>query len=95
MIDVVPVDPDLPRQRRTITGGLVFSAFAILAVMFSLGKIPQIDALFDATNSLLRSHNDLIVGLILNLLPLALVGGGIFGLTYIILGHFNRTRRSA
>ena len=90
--DIVPVDPDLPRQRRTIAGGVLFSAFAIVIVLFSMGEIPMIDAMFASLNAALRSRNDLIVSFILEFLPYTIVGASVFGLTYVVLGHFNRQR---
>ncbi|MES2390149.1 MAG: hypothetical protein V4555_00810 [Acidobacteriota bacterium] len=92
MAEIVPIDPDLPRQRRTIAGGLIFSAFVIVIVLFSLGDIPMIDAMFASINVALRSRNDLIVSFILGYLPYAVVGASVFGLTYVVLGHFDRQR---
>jgi hypothetical protein len=93
--EISPADPDLPRQRRTITGGLVFSAAVITFVLFSLGDLPQIDALFSGLDTTLRNRNDIIVRDILALAPYALVIGSVFSLTYMILGHFNRHRPPA
>jgi hypothetical protein len=93
--EIVPVDPDLPRQRRTVAGGVVFSAIVIAVVLFSLGDIPQVDALLAAVNTAMQSRNDLIVRFLLEFLPYGIVGASTFGLTYVILGHFYRQRPAA
>lgn len=95
MMDVVPVDPDLPRQRKTIAGGVMYSALATLLVLFSLGRVPRIDAFFSATDAVLRSHNDVFVNALMTLAPLAFVGAGVFVAVYTVLGYMNRQRRQA
>lgn len=93
--DVAPLDPDLPRQRRTIAGGIIFSAAVIAIVLFSLGDLPQVDALFSGLDAALRSRNDVIVKDILHSGPFAVIAAAAFGLTYALIGHIKRQKPSA
>jgi hypothetical protein len=90
---IMPLDPDLPRQRRTVRSGLVYSGLSIALILFALGELPQIDAFFTSTDHLLRTHNDIIISAALRILPYVLVAIGSFGLIYKALGVLNKQGR--
>lgn len=90
-----PADPASPSKPKSKMGGLVFSALAVLVILFSLGKLPQLDTFFASANSLLQNKNDLLVARIIAGLPTALVSVGVFGLLALIVGKLSRGRRTA
>jgi hypothetical protein len=95
MLDAIQLDPDLPRQRRTVRSGLVYSGLTIVLALFVLGKLPAVDSFLASANNMLQAHNDQIVHTLLRGLPFGLVSIGSFGLVYKALGLLNKARRSA
>ena len=95
MTNAIPLDPDLPRQRRTIRSGIVYSGLSITLVLFALGELPAVDAFFASVNTLLRAHNNQIVSAITHTVPFAVVGLGSFSVVYRVLGFLNRTSRAS
>ncbi|SEF51937.1 hypothetical protein SAMN05421819_0279 [Bryocella elongata] len=95
MLNAIQLDPDLPRQRRSVRSGIVYSVLAITAALFVVGRLPVLDALLASANTVMHSHNDQIVNAVLGVIPFGFVGVGSFGLVYKALGVLNKAGRSS
>jgi hypothetical protein len=95
MLNAIPLDPDLPRQRRTVRSGLFYSGLSIAVALFVLGKLPAVDALLASLDATLRAHGSQIVSALLRVIPFGFVAVGSFGLVYKTLGVLSKTGRSA
>lgn len=95
MLNTCALDPDLPRQRRTVGGGIVYSGLCILGALFAVGRLPQVDAALAQLNVQLHAHNDQIVHTLFHAIPFAMVAVTSFWLVYKALGLLNKSGRSA
>jgi len=95
MLNVIPLDPDLPRQRRTVRSGIAYSILAIVLALFVLGRLPAVDAALAGMNTTLHSHNDQIVAALFSVIRFGFVGIASFGLVYKTLGVLNKAGRSS
>lgn len=95
MWNAISIDPDLPRQRRTVRSGVIYTGLSITLALFALGELPLVDAFFSNVNHVIRAHNDQIVYGVIHTVPFLFVGFGSFAGVYRVLGFLNKAGRSA